>query len=437
MSLDTLPLPPGSTGWPIVGEGLKLGANSFAFMGERTTQHGAVVRSRLMDKDLAILAGPNTADAFLDENNIRRAGGLPPHAAALFGSGVVNQIDGDAHKRRKQHLMHALDAVALAGYLPEIRTTIRTRVNAWATAGEVRLQDECIALTLELIYGNFVGIHPDAVALKGYAKGMSDFGRALFGLPLALPGTPLARARVFVRETRALLAETIQARRANGTTDGISRLIASDVDGEHLADEDVEKEALHLLFAASSLWAWMCFGAQTLAGDTALEARLRAVAVALPADPSGRHLFENADLNAFVHEVKRLGLIIPITAVGVARRDFEVGGYRVPKGWLVLWTTYGSHRSVGVAPYSAPESFDIDRYARGEGTERHHFAPQGPGEALASHRCGGVEYSTLVLSQFFVDLLRAPRLRVVPQDLTMDMSRLPASWKEGLRVRLG
>lgn len=437
MPVDSLPLPPGSTGWPLVGEALKLGANSFAFMGERTTQHGAVARSRLMNKDLAILAGPNTADAFLDESNVQRAGGLPPHAAALFGSGVVNQIDGDAHRRRKQHLMRALDAVALASYLPEIRSSIRARVHAWTAAGEVRLQDECIALTLEMIFANFAGIHPDADALKRYAQGMNDFGRALFGLPLALPGTPLARARVFVTETRALLTQIIESRRTNGTTDAISRLIASDVEGERLSTEDIAKEVLHLTFAASGLWAWMCFGAQTLASNAALESRLRAVVATLPADPSGRQLFETEALNAFVHEVKRLGLIIPITAVGVARRDFEVGGYRVPKGWLVLWTTYGSHHSAGVAPYSAPETFDIDRYARGEGTERHHFAPQGPGEALTSHRCGGVEYSTLALSQFFVELLRAPKLRVVPQDLTMDMSRLPASWKDGLRVRFG
>jgi fatty-acid peroxygenase len=143
---------------------------------------------------------------------------------------------------------------------------------------------------------------------------------------------------------------------------------------------------------------------------------------------------EAAQLGGFVREVKRLGLVIPITALGVARRDFAVGGYRVPKGWLVLWSTYGSHRSPAVAPYADPERFDIDRYARGEGDGENAFAPQGPGEALTSHRCGGVEYSTLVLLEFFVQWLRGPVARLPAQDMTMDMSRLPASWKSGLRV---
>jgi len=59
------------------------------------------------------------------------------------------------------------------------------------------------------------------------------------------------------------------------------------------------------------------------------------------------------------------------------------------------------------------------------------------GEALASHRCGGVEYSTLVPLQFFTELLRAPAPGLPAQDLRLDMSRIPASWRSGLRVRLG
>jgi len=203
MDVSQLPLPDGSTGWPVVGEALAFGANPFAFMAERVARHGPVAHSRLLDKPLAILAGPEAAAAFIDEANVLRAGGLPPHAAALFGRGVVNQIDGDTHRRRKRHLMRALDAEALAHYLPEIRSRIRRRVGRWVAARELGLQDACILLTLELTLANFVGLAPDDAALARWAKGYEDFGRALFGLPLPLPGTPLARARAFTAETIA------------------------------------------------------------------------------------------------------------------------------------------------------------------------------------------------------------------------------------------
>ena len=437
MDVEQLPLPSGSTGWPLVGEALAFGANPFAFVADRVGRHGAVARSRLLDRNLAILAGPEAAAAFIDEANVMRAGGLPPHAAALFGRGVVNQIDGDAHRRRKRHLMRALDAEALAHYLPEIRSRIRKRVGQWVAARELGLQDACILLTLELTLANFVGLAPDDAELARWAKGYADFGRALFGLPLPLPGTPLARARAFTAQTLATFEKLIDARRAAPTGDAASRLIASEVDGERLAAADIARELQHLEFAAGGMWGWFCFGAKALADDPALATRLRAVAAALPADPTPRELVQAGELGDFVREVKRLGLVIPMTAVGVARRDFAVAGRRVPKGWLVLWSTCASHVSPKLAPYASPERFDPTRYARGEGAAAHHFAPQGPGEALTSHRCGGVEYSTLVLLQFFSELLRAPPLSLPQQDLTMDMSRIPASWHSGLRVRFG
>ena len=437
-AVDQLPLPEGSTGWPVVGEALAFGANPFGFLAERVARHGAVARSKLLDKHLAILAGPEAAAAFIAEANVMRAGGLPPHAAALFGAGVVNQIDAAAHRRRKRHLMRALDAEALTHYLPEIRARIRARLARWVAAREVGLQDECIRLTLELTLANFVGLAPDGdAALDRWAAGYADFGKALFGLPLPLPGTPLARARAFTRQALATFGEIADARHAAPTGDAASRLAASEVDGERLASADIARELQHLQFAAGGMWGWFCYGAKVLAEDAALAARLRAAAAALPADPTPRELLQAAELGDFVREVKRLALVIPMTAIGIAQRDFAVAGKRIPKGWLVVWATNASHATPGLAPYESPQRFDPARYARGEGAAAHHFAPQGPGEALTSHRCGGVEYSTLVLLQFFTELLRAPALTLPQQDLTQDLAGIPARWRGGLRVRFG
>jgi fatty-acid peroxygenase len=438
MDASQVPLPEGSSGWPVFGEALAFGANPFAFLAERIAKHGAVARSRLLDKNLAILAGPAAAAAFIDEANVTRAGGLPPHAAALFGRGVVNQIDADAHRRRKRHLMRALDAEALSHYLPEMRARIRARMARWVAAREVGLQDECIRLTLELTLANFVGLAPEGdAALDRWAKGYADFGKALFGLPLPLPGTPLARARAFTQEALATFGTIADARRTAPTGDAASRLAASEIDGDRLATADIARELQHLQFAAGGMWGWMCFGAKVLTEDVALAGRLRAVAAALPADPSPRDLVQAGELVNFVREVKRLALVIPMTAIGIAQRDFAVAGRRVPKGWLVVWATNASHAAPGLAPYASPERFDPGRYARGEGAAAHHFAPQGPGEALTSHRCGGVEYSTLVLLQFFTELLRASAISLPAQDLSQDLSGIPARWRGGLRVRFG
>ena len=433
------PLPPGSKGLPLVGEALYFARDAYGFVSGRAAEHGTVVRSRLLDKDFAILSGPSAAAAFLDEANIQRAGGLPGHAAGLFGDGVVNQIDGEAHRTRKRHLMRAVDHPALAHYLPTLRQALRGRMARWHQQGEVRLQDETILATLELTLGNFAGVAESDETLRSFAAGYSDFAKALVGLPLALPGTPLKRARIFTMAMRERFAQIAAARRVTPTDDGISRLVASEVDGDRLRDEDIGKEVQHLIFAASGLWSWFCLGTQLLCEDPALRDRLQAAIADLPADPTGRQYSEVPDLLHFIQEVKRVGLIIPITALGLARRDFEVDGHRIPKGWLVTWSTHASHVVGRTSTYTDPARIDLDRYdaPRSEASQPHSFAPQGPGEALTSHRCAGVEYSTLVMQVFFVELLRGPAFRLPPQDLELDHSSLPAKWKDGLRVQLG
>ncbi len=153
--------------------------------------------------------------------------------------------------------------------------------------------------------------------------------------------------------------------------------MASEVDGERLAADDLVLEVQHMIFAATGLWGWFCHGARALAEDAALTASLREAVAALPADPDGRALLACDALVRFAREVKRTAMLIPITAIGVAKQDFAVADHRVPKGWLVLWTTFGSHVAPGVAPYASPERFDPARYAQGEGEAAHHFAPQG------------------------------------------------------------
>lgn len=435
--MSDAPLPPGSTGIPWLGEAHHLARDPFAFVRDRAASHGTVARSRLLGRDLILLSGPSTAPAFVDPENIRRAGGLPPHAAALFGAGVVNQIDGDAHRVRKAHLMAALGPEALAALLPVVRERLRARIAAWAAKGEVSLQAEARLAGMALTYENFTGLVEGDDRLAEIGKGYADFGSALVGLPFALPGTALRRAQRFVEAQKAVYADVVRQRRAAPGNDVVSRLLGSEVDGQRLADEDLVLELQHLVFAASGLWAWFCVGAEVLARDTALAERLRAAIAGLPAEPSGRQYVECELLTGFVMEVKRVAMIVPFTAIGVAKRDFVVDGFKVPAKALVAWSTHASHVTPKVAPYSDPARFDADRYGAGrqEHAAPHAFAPQGPGQPLTSHRCAGVEYTTLVLEVFFVELLRGSTFTVPEQDLSLDSSSIPAHWPSGLRVR--
>jgi cytochrome P450 len=152
---------------------------------------------------------------------------------------------------------------------------------------------------------------------------------------------------------------------------------------------------------------------------------------------SGLELGELELLDGFVREVMRVGLIFPLTAFGEPIRPFSVAGHTVPKVWLVSRSTHASHVVDGVAPYASPGTFDPERFSpeRGEGRAPHAFAPQGAGGALTSHRCAGVECSTLVLQVILAELLRGTRFTLPEQEFRLDGSSIPARYRGGMRVR--
>jgi cytochrome P450 len=88
--------------------------------------------------------------------------------------------------------------------------------------------------------------------------------------------------------------------------------------------------------------------------------------------------------------------------------------------------------------YSQPERFDPDRF--GPGREEHHkhplaFIPQGSGPP-ASHRCLGLEYSTLLTLAFLAVLVRGYDWQLPAQRLDLDWGKRPPEPRDGLMVQL-
>src|SRR5207244_4642619 len=113
------------------------------------------------------------------------------------------------------------------------------------------------------------------------------------------------------------------------------------------------------------------------------------------------HLGAMRYLGQFVMEVKRLSPILP-AVFGQVKMDFEVNGVRVPAGWRVLWAVYSTN--IFRQSFKDRRRFDPDRFSTPP-QNPFVYVPQGGGPATG-HRCGGLEYSTLLLEVFLITLLR-------------------------------
>jgi fatty-acid peroxygenase len=141
------------------------------------------------------------------------------------------------------------------------------------------------------------------------------------------------------------------------------------------------------------------------------------------------------ELEAFVHEVRRLAPFFPAVAARV-RRDFEWHGVCFRQGQSVLLDLFGSNRDPRTWPQ--PTAFRPDRFLDGTG-DAFQLIPQGGGDHARGHRCAG-EWATIELCKVAVRTLASDLTYDVPeQDLSVPLTRMPSAPRSGFvlsRVRV-
>lgn len=430
------PLPPGSTGLPLVGETLDFMKDPFGFVEQRIAKHGPVFRTSVLGRPTVVLAGPEAAARFVDERLIERAGSMPFNVREIFAGVSLPLLDGEAHRTRKRLVMHAFGRDALAAYLPAIQARVEATLAAWTTRPEVRGIDALKRLAIEIIATDFLSLDPGPASDE-----LVELYRQLLAgataLPVPVPGTTYATAlRARDRILERLRAEVRRHREhASDTADGLGRMLRARDGGVALGDEDAVLELHHVFLAGYIVFAILAAGILALERDPELRARLEAeVRAASPSGPIAPDALRRCEaLARFVDETKRTTKVVPFV-FGRAKTSFEVHGFRVPEGAQVIFGLSASN--AWAESFRDPQRFDPDRFARGEGRDEEHvFVPQGAG-TMERHKCAGKDYSSVVAQVFAIALLRRYRVELPPQDLAYRAGGIPPEPRDGLRLRL-
>ena len=214
------------------------------------------------------------------------------------------------------------------------------------------------------------------------------------------------------RHTQQWAHDHIAAVRAGRPVDPDSPLAVIafhvDADGEVLSMDDAATELINVLRPVVAVARYIVFGALALHGYPEWRPRLA----------SG----DEKVLSMFVEEVRRYYPFFPAVG-GRATQRFEWQGLEFSKGGWVLLDLYGTNRH----PSNWPDG-EVFRPDRFESSEMGGFAsiPQGGGDLALGHRCPG-ETVTVELTRSALRLLATEVNYEVPeQDLTVDLSRMPA-----------
>jgi cytochrome P450 len=299
-------------------------------------------------------------------------------------------------------------------------------------------------LAMRIAMRALLGLDPDDGGKGAVAAHHFESALGFFGIDFALrllrgPGSPWRKLMASRAVLDGIVYEEIVRRRAapdSGREDILSLLVAArGENGEAFTDREIRDQVMTLMFAGhDTSTSTVTFALYELAHHPDALERLteegdRVLGGAPPTiDQMEREL---PYLDMVVDEVLRL---YPPAWIGPRRavRDFEFGGYAVPRGAYVNYVSWASHRLPEVFP--EPEAFVPERFARERkaALPRGAYVPFGGGKRVCIGKRFGLIEVKLVLSM----LSRRLRADALP-GRTMTVRQMPTlSPRGGLKMRL-
>ena len=408
--MTTIPLP--STG-AMSGLGETLAFFTQADFAQRRFQaYGDVFETKLLAQRMVFIRGERAIADLLGQGDALE-GWWPDSVQQLLGSKSLANRNGTGHKARRRVVGQLFSSAALARYTPSIQQLVEELCQELVTAKKP------LPLAARMRRFAFAVIATTVLGLDGASRDalFADFEiwtRALFSIPLAIPGTPFAKAVA----ARQRLLQRIKAELQRDSKAGGLDLLSGGLDeaGIPLDDDDLAEQLLLLLFAgyettASSL---SCLF-RALLLNPEIETWLREGLAESVTSPR---------LDATVLEVMRL--TPPVG--GFFRRSLApiaLAGVAIPQGSVV---------QVVLSPASDNDDADLAAFRPQrhlDGSFGQTLLPFGGGERV----CLGKALAELEIRLMAVGVLQAVELQLQPdQDLALQLIPSPSP-KDGLLVQ--
>jgi cytochrome P450 len=408
-------------------------------------RHGPIFSMRLLHSRVVFMLGPE-ANHFVTvghpENFHWREssfGDLIP----LLGDGLLT-VDDDYHDRARAIMMPAFHREQVAASIGTMASEAETAIEALPRGRVTDLYAWMRNLAMRIAMRALLGLDPEergrgAAAAEHFERALGYYGIDFQLRLLRGPGSPWRKMTSSRRVLDEIVFAEVARRRADpdpGRQDILSLLVgARGEGGEAFSDREIRDQVMTLMFAGhDTSTSTVTFALWELAHHPDALARLceeqdRVLGGAPPTiDQMER---EMPYLDMVVDEVLRL---YPPAWIGPRRavRDFEFGGYAVPRGAYVNYVSWASHRLPEVFP--EPEAFVPERFARERKAElpRGAYVPFGGGKRVCIGKRFGLIEVKLVLSM----LSRRLRADALP-GRTMTVRQMPTlSPRGGLKMRL-
>ncbi|KAG8387385.1 hypothetical protein BUALT_Bualt02G0015800 [Buddleja alternifolia] len=445
---EPLNLPPGSYGWPILGETMEFLKASMdgcpeRFLKERMLKYKSqVLKTKIMGEHMAILCGPaGNKFLFSNENKLVTVW-WPSSVKKLLGKCIVMSGGIEGMQMRKMVSYFVSPDAFTKLYIKTMDIVSQQHLNThWRGKEELKVFPAIKLYAFELACRLFMSIK-ERNQIEKLAALFNIFLGGVISIPLNFPGTRFFNAKRATNAIKKQLLIIVRQRRvaleqkdAIPSQDLLSHLLVSpDENGKFMSESVIVNNILLLLFAAHDTSTSAITMLIKYLGELpqAYEKVLREQNEIASSKEPGEYLeWEDIQKMRYSWNVVSETLRLWPSVGGAFREalvDIKYEGYDIPKGWKFYVNASVTHTDSSFFPdYN---KFDPSRF-EGTGITPFSYIPFGGGPRM----CLGKEFARLEILTFLHNVIGRFRweLSVPGEKIICDPMPVP---EKGLSIRL-
>ncbi|KAK6163800.1 hypothetical protein DH2020_000664 [Rehmannia glutinosa] len=444
-----LNLPPGRHGWPIIGETLeflnaRFEGNPQRFVKERVEKYKSeVFKTSVMGQCVAVLYGPaGNKFLFSNENKLVTVW-WPTSVQKILGTCISTTGGVQGMQMRKMVSYFVTPHAFTKLYINKMDIVARQHVNThWQGKEEIKVFPAIRQYTFEVACRLFMSIQ-EPKQIANLAELFNVFIKGVISIPLNFPGTRFFKAKRATAAIRRELQVIVRQRRmeleqktAIPSQDLLSHLLAyPDENGKFMSEAVIINNILMLLFAghdtsSSALTMLIKYLAEhPQVYENVLAAEQNEIASSKEAGECLQ--WEDLQKMRYSWNVACEAMRLSPPLIGAFREalvDIKYGGYHIPKGWKLYWSSSLTHRDPSF--FEDPTNFEPSRF-EGAGPTPFSYVPFGGGPRM----CLGKEFARLEILILLHNIVTRFRWNLVIPGEKIGYDPIPTPVR-GLPIRL-
>ncbi|XVE91000.1 hypothetical protein DITRI_Ditri20bG0120800 [Diplodiscus trichospermus] len=402
-------LPPGSLGFPLIGESISFVRaqkqdRTPEWILNRINKYGPVFKTSILGSKMVIMTG-QAGNRFVftgGDNGI--SCNQPTSVVRVLGKNSLLEMSGSRHKLIRGAISDFLKPESIQRFVAKMDSLVQQQLfkelHGKDSAKIVPLMKK---ITFNVTCSIFFGL-PDGKEKDELLKDFSLLVKAVWAIPLDFPGTVFHRAMQARLRICKLLSNLIMMRKKKeeqGTVDPnddniISTLLALRYEnGQPLLEEEVLDIFLSLIMASHDTTAiLLTLFIRHLSRDAEVSSKVlqeqNEVVEAMERN-DGKLTWSEIQMMRYTWRAAQELMRVNPPMLGsfrIVTKDISFDGYDIPKGWQIFWVAPGTHMDSNI--FEEPEKFDPSRFeSSSKAFPPYTYVPFGAGPRV----CAGIEFA--------------------------------------------